>query len=117
MRRLVYNELDDEMHKQLPRARESLQVLRDMEQQRFSFADWLKALRIRHPSGREADAIARLKELFDYSVVGVQKIGGRTGGTKFQFVYEDRLLQPNFNAQMVVHFSLKKALTLKDRGA
>lgn len=113
----IYNELDDEMHKQLPRARESLQVLRDMQQQRFSLSDWVQALRARHPDASEAEAIARLKELFDYSVVGVQRTGGRRGGTTFQFVYEDRLLQPNFSAQMVVHFSLKKALTLRDRGA
>lgn len=113
----VYNELDDEMHKQLPRARESLQILRDMEQQRFVLSDWIKALRARQPDASETEAIARLQELFDYSVVGVQRTGGRGGGTTFQFVYEDRLLQPNFNAQMVVHFSLKKALTMRDRGA
>lgn len=113
----VYNELDDEMHKQLPSARESLQVLRDMEQQRFTLKDWVTALRTRLPSATEQEAIARLRELFDYSVVGVQRIGGKQRGTTFQFVYEDRLLQPNFGAQMVVHFSLKKALTMKDRGA
>jgi hypothetical protein len=115
--RHIYSELDDEMHKQLPRASDSLQVLRDMRQQKFRLSDWNKSLTSRLPDATPAESIDRLKELFEYSVVGVPRKGGRSGGTTFQFIYQDRLLQPQFNDEMIVHFSLKKVLSLRDRGA
>lgn len=113
----MFDELIDEMHKQVTDAREIMEVLREVESQRFMERDWLDAYSRRFPSSTEAHAKAALGTLFDFSVVGVPKAGGRSGGTKFKFRYEDRLLRPNFTAQMVVHSGLKKVLSMKDRGA
>lgn len=35
-------------------------------------------------------------------------------GTTFQFIYHDRLLEPNFHGDMIVHPSLTKHLRLKE---
>ncbi len=113
----MLDELIDEMHKQVTDAREILEVLREVESQRFKERDWLDAYARRFPASTEGHAKAALGTLFEFSVVGVPKAGGRAGGTKFQFRYEDRLLRPNFTAQMVVHSGLKKVLSMKDRGA
>lgn len=113
----MFDELIDEMHKQVPNARDVMEVLREVEAQRFKEQDWINAYKRRFPDSNEAEAKNSLITLFEFSVVGVPKSGGRTGGTKFQFRYEDRLLRPNFTSQMVVHSGLKKVLSLKDRGA
>lgn len=113
----MFDELIDEMHKQVPNARAVMEVLREVEAQRFKERDWLDAFARRFPSSGESEAKTALGMLFEFSVVGVPKAGGRSGGTKFQFRYEDRLLRPNFTSQMVVHSGLKKVLSLKDRGA
>lgn len=113
----TFDELIDEMHKQISDAREILEVLREVEAQRFKELQWIGAYQRRFPGTSTTEAKNALKVLFDFSVVGVPRSGGRSGGTKFQFRYEDRLLRPNFTSQMVVHSGLKKVLSLRDRGA
>jgi hypothetical protein len=113
----IYDELDDEMHKQLPVARDALFVIKEMQKQRFTLADWFAATQRSRTNWSRIESINRLTDLFDYSVVGIKKLGGVKRGTRFTFRYEDRFLQPDFNRQMVVHSSLKKALSLKDKGA
>lgn len=110
----IYDELDDEMHKQLPYARDILQTIRDMGITRFSLANWLDACQRRSSSMTEDEARQRLRVLFNYSVVGVQKVGGIRRGSKSLFAYNDRLLEPYFDGEMTVHLSLKKHLNLKE---
>jgi hypothetical protein len=110
----IYDELDDEMHKQVKDARSSLQALRDLGMTRFHADDWIRVIRRRDSAIKDEDAHRRLQDLFDYSVVGVQRRGGITRGTTFQFIYHDRLLEPNFNGDMIVHPSLTKHLRLKE---
>ena len=115
--RHVYNELDDEMHRQVPYARSALQFIRDVGKTRFTLASWIEAVRRRNAAASDGEAIAMLKTLFDYSIVGVERRGGAAGGTNFQFVYNDRLLEPNFDGEMIVHPSLVKELGLTERRA
>lgn len=109
----IYDELDDEMHKQVPDARAILQAVREMGSTRFTFANWMETLRRRGESAGESKAQGWLRVLFDYSIVGVQKRGGVTRGTTFRFIYNDRLLEPNFDGEMIVHPSLTKYLSLR----
>lgn len=113
----IYDELDDETHKQLPRFREIMQTLRDVNLHRFRFEDWLKACQTRNGNVGEGEARQDLKVLFDYSVVGVQRKGGSSGGTQFIYLYTDRLLEPNFVDEMIVHPSLRKHLNIREARA
>ena len=110
--RHIYDELDDEMHKQIPEARDYLQTLRDLGRTRFTFVEWVEIARKLDDKITEVEARRRLTVLFEYSVVGVPRRGGAEGGTTFQFNYHDRLLRPNFDKDMIVHLSLKKHLQL-----
>ncbi|MGN5594582.1 P-loop ATPase, Sll1717 family [Stutzerimonas nitrititolerans] len=112
--RHIYDELDDEMHKQIPDCKDLLQVLRDVALTRLTKSKWIEAYSRRFPEDTEELAKEKLKILFDYSIVGVPKKGGKSRGTKFQFIYNDRLLEPNFDGDMTVHFSLHKELSLKE---
>ncbi|HCU1962240.1 P-loop ATPase, Sll1717 family [Pseudomonas aeruginosa] len=112
--RHIYDELDDEMHKQIPDCKDLLQVLRDIALTRFTKSKWIDSYSKRFVDDTEEEAKEKLKILFDYSIVGVPKKGGKSRGTKFQFIYHDRLLEPNFDGDMIVHFSLHKELSLKE---
>ncbi|MBI1986754.1 MAG: hypothetical protein HYS70_00175 [Nitrospinae bacterium] len=110
----IYDELDDEMHKQIEGARSLLQILRDIGFNRFVLSDWLNAGRKREQGASDDKLKSQLQVLFDYSIVGVQRRGGISRGTSFQFRYNDRLLEPNFTGEMIVHPSMKKHLKLKE---
>jgi hypothetical protein len=110
----IYDELDDEMHKQLPQIRDYFQALRSMGKTRFTLGQWIDVLRRREEDITEEDARSRLKLLFDYSIVGVPRRGGIQRGTTFQFSYNSRLVEPHFDAEMTVHPALKKELQLTE---
>lgn len=113
--RHIYNELDDEMHKQAPQAKSLLKAVREVGMTRFDYASWLAASSaIIGRELSEVEAKENLKLLFDFSVVGVPKVGGKGGGSSFQFVYHDRHIEPNFDGDMVVHPALYKDLGLKE---
>lgn len=121
--RHIYDELDDEMHKQLPNNRDLLQSLKTIGKTRFKLDEWIAARKTANPETADAEARAQLKILFDYSIVGVPRKGGAQRGTRFQFNYNDRLVEPDFGADITVHPALKKELQLieprrnKDDGA
>lgn len=110
--RHIYNELDDEMHKQLPASRALLASLKALGKTRFKLEEWIKALQKTRPETNEAEARDQLKILFDYSIVGVPQKGGVQRGTRFVFNYNDRLVVPDFDSDMTVHPALKKELQL-----
>ena len=110
----IYDELDDEMHKQVPANRTLLQALKTLGKTRFTLDQWIEVLRKREPAITADAARERLKVLFDYSIVGVTRVGGIQRGTTFQFNYNNRLVEPDFTAEMTVHPALKKELQLAE---
>lgn len=113
----IYDELDDEMHKQIPVARELLQTIRDIGGTKFRYQDWKTAYDKRNPQQNASAALAGLQFLFDYSVIGIPRTGGAGGGSTTKFIFDDPLLSPNFtNVDEIysVHLSLVKHLQLKE---
>jgi hypothetical protein len=110
--RHIYDELDDEMHKQIPGSRRLLQALRSVGKMRFDLAAWHDSMKGIEIGATIEDARQRLKVLFDYSIVGVPRRGGVQRGTRFQFNYNDRLVEPDFDSEVTVHPALKKHLQL-----
>jgi hypothetical protein len=118
--RHIFDELIDETHKQLPRFKSYLLALREMGKTKFMFTDWDEVAQrrgIAKTSGESRDA---LQVLFDFCVVGVLRRGGRSfagkaGGSKFQFAYSDRLVEADFDREVVVHPALKKELNLVEQ--
>jgi energy-coupling factor transporter ATP-binding protein EcfA2 len=110
----MYDELDDEMHKQVPDSRQLMQVIRDIGSTRFTFTTWNQAIKDRLPNLSDEQSKDKLKVLFDYSVIGIPRSGGSGGGTKILYVYNDRFLEPDFRSEMAVHPSLKKPLKITE---
>ncbi|MEI2430658.1 hypothetical protein RDV84_15595 [Lysobacter yananisis] len=108
----VYDELVDEMHKQVPYHETIFRALNKIGYSRFNFATWEKALTEVGANG--ADSMHSLKLLFEYAVVGVPRVGGKGGGSKYEFIYQNRFLEPRFDGDIVVHPALRKHLNLKD---
>ncbi len=115
--RHVFDELTDEIHKQIPDFASLFKSLRLLGYTRFKFPSWLAAERRLQPAMTEELAGQRLKTLFDFGVIGVPKVGGRKGGSTFEFAYQDRYLDPRFDSDLVVHPSLRKNLSLRDATA
>jgi hypothetical protein len=115
--RHVYDELVDEMHKQLPEAKEYFQAIREIGRLRFTAQEWDEVMRRRKLSNSMQESLDSLKVLFDYAIVGVLRKGGKSGGAAYQYIYSDRLLEPNFEVEVQVHPALKKELRLVEARA
>jgi energy-coupling factor transporter ATP-binding protein EcfA2 len=115
--RHIYDELIDEMHKQVDNHAALFNILRTMGYSRFQFHEWFDAVKKNSPKTNQVEASARLKVLFDFGIVGVPKVGGKGGGTFFEYAYQDRYLDPRFDGDLVVHPALRKQLDLKDAKA
>jgi hypothetical protein len=109
----VYREFVDEMHKQCPQVDKLFEVLRRLRFERFSFATWeAEFYRAQVPDLSPSDA---LRILFDYSIVGVVRIGGSGGGSTLEFKFTHPLIQLDYSREMVVHPGLKKHLKLIEK--
>lgn len=115
--RHVFDELTDEIHKQVPDFASLFKSLRLLGYTRFKFASWFEAEKRLQPAISETIAGQRLKTLFDCGVIGVPRVGGRRGGSTFEFAFQDRYLDPRFDSDLVVHPSLRKQLSLRDATA
>ena len=110
--RHVYEELRDEMHKQVPEYEDLFRAVNRIGYSRFTFADWQKSIK---DVGLDSEKCKQyLLTLFEYAVVGVPRVGGKGGGSKYEFIYENRFLEPNFVDDLVVHPALRRHLNLKD---
>jgi hypothetical protein len=109
------NEKYYELNKAFPnKAGKLMQVIRDIGTTRFNFEIWNQAIKSRIPNLSSEQSKDKLKILFDYSVIGIPRSGGKGGGTKTLYIYNDRLLEPDFRSDMAVHLSLKKSLKITE---
>lgn len=115
--RHIYDELVDEMHKQISDYSVLFRAVRILGYMRFRMDAWAAAVKQINPGATQVEVERQLKVLFDFGVVGVPKVGGRLGGSTFEFAYQDRYLDPRFDGDLVVHPGLRKYLDLKDARA
>lgn len=109
----VYREFVDEMHKQFPQVDKLFEVLRRLRFERFPFQKWeAEFVRAQVPELTPSEA---LKILFDYSIIGVVRIGGSGGGSTLEFKFTHPLIQIDYSREMVVHPGLKKHLKLIEK--
>jgi hypothetical protein len=102
------------MHKQVADHAHLFSALRLVGYTRFRLPAWNEPVRRLRPEASDHETVTMLKTLFNYAVVGVPRVGGRGGGSAFEFVYDDRFLEPAFDGEMVVHPALRKQLNLKE---
>lgn len=111
----IYGELVDEMHKQLPKTDSYFAALNKVAHVKFNQAAWNAA--VKSVDASCTDPQVWLSHLYDYGVVGVPVVGGKAGGSKVEFVYDNRFTQKNIAGEVVVHPALIKVLKLKEGSA
>jgi len=110
-------ELDDEVHQHLPKWKTLLSVLRRVHYQVFTKEIFQRAyldLGAKETLQRTADQA--LADLYQFGIVGFQKIGGGGGGSNWHFQYEDESIDFDVAATTFkVHLGLKETLDLRER--
>jgi hypothetical protein len=113
----IYREFEDEAHKRFPFIAQLFEILRSLHYERFTFEDFEReyAKLTSFTIMPEMNPVNALKILFDFSIIGVERIGGTGGGSTVEFKYTDPLIQPDFKRIMVIHPALKKHLKLVEK--
>jgi hypothetical protein len=108
----LLSELDDEIAKHVPEYKEYLEVLKELGAVQFELATFQEAWGGREPLAGIAPARG-LSELFEFSVVGYLKPGGRGGGSEYVWRYHDARARFSAAAETYrVHPGFKEALDL-----
>jgi hypothetical protein len=108
----LLNELDDEIAKHVSDYKDYLEVLKSVGTERFSLVDFTERWKARYQEDR--DPLAALERLFEFSVVGYLKPGGRGGGSEYVWRYQDPRARFDSTAEVFrVHPGFKEALDLK----
>ncbi len=82
----LMNELDDEIHKHLPHYRDLVELLRRIGVWQFTLEDFEK----QSSGGGTAGVRVALQELYDFSLIGFYRPGGRGyGGSEYVFKYKE----------------------------
>jgi len=111
----LLNEIDDELHKQLPSYKKYLELLRAIGFIHFLRGTFDEVHRRRAKEfGIDESASDVLRGLFRFSIIGFRKTGGRSGGSEWIFSYlEPRMLFDEEATQLRVHYGLIEVLDLK----
>jgi hypothetical protein len=108
-------ELDDEMHKHLPNYKNYLDLFKAIGSLEFDRKTLEKTYEERKATlNLSKDPLQILKELFDFSIVGFYRAGGRGGGSEYIFRYQSPQSRFDENAEKFkIHPGLLDILELK----
>ncbi|MFD4304238.1 P-loop ATPase, Sll1717 family [Streptomyces albidoflavus] len=108
----LLNELDDEIAKHVPQYKEYLEVVKELGSLVFTL-DNFSAAWSRRGTLSDIDPVTGLGQLFEFSVVGYLKPGGRGGGSEYVWRYRDPRARFNSASESFrVHPGFKEALDL-----
>ena len=108
----LLNELDDEIAKHVPVYKEYLEVLKSLGTEKFVLAAFVDKWDARGGVA-EKTPLEALGHLFEFSVVGYLKSGGRGGGSEYVWRYRDPRARFDSTADTYrVHPGFKEALDL-----
>lgn len=111
----LYRELVDELHKHIPHHEDYFDILKTLEALEFSLKEFEDACTRRSDLvGAKDQPLLILRRLFDFSVVGYERIGGAKGGSGYVWRYLDSSIRFDGSAtRFKVHPGLKEAFGLK----
>ena len=115
----LINELDDEIHKNVPEYKKYLEVIRDIGYAQFPKEKFDETYELRRKAlNLSASPTDAMNSLFDFSIIGFQAVGGRRGGSDFVFKYKDeKATFSDRSALYRVHWGLRETLQLQLRRA
>lgn len=109
----LLNELDDEISKHVPGYKDYLEVVKDIGTIQFGAEAFESAWKRRRPDDGAVQVQSGLEQLFEFSVIGYLRPGGRSGGSEYVWRYRDPRARFNPGAEVFrVHPGFKEALDL-----
>ncbi|WP_420856231.1 P-loop ATPase, Sll1717 family [Streptomyces abyssalis] len=113
----LLSELDDEIAKHVPQYKEYMEVLKEIGSLQFSLVAFEGAW-LRRSLNAQVEPIVALSQLFEFSVVGYLKPGGRGGGSEYVWRYRDPRARFNAASEVFrIHPGFKEALDLSRQSA
>ncbi|WP_155864557.1 P-loop ATPase, Sll1717 family [Deinococcus ficus] len=110
------NEIDDEVHKHIPDYKRYLDVIRRVGVWYFDLEDFSHSMTIEFGPGK--DHVQALKDLFEFSIIGFLRSGGRAGGTTTIYKYKEPNVSFDHAAKRFrVHPGLIEVLDLRRNNA
>jgi hypothetical protein len=108
-------ELDDEIHKHLPHYQDLVEVLRNIGIWQFTFDEFDKQFCSQLGTSKLSGSKAALQELYEFSLVGFYRVGGRGyGGSEYFFKYKEPAVRFDPSApRFRIHPGLIEVLGLK----
>ncbi|HWW96588.1 MAG TPA: hypothetical protein VNY74_02785 [Edaphobacter sp.] len=112
----LLSEIDDEIPKHYPDYQKYIEILKSMESLQFTLEDFQKTCERRKAFlPVEANPLAILMALFQFSLIGYYALGGGTGGSEYVYKYKDPTAQFNEAASSYrIHAGLKEVLGVKN---
>ena len=109
------DELDDEIHKHLPKYEQYFDVIRDIGCLQFEKKDFNEAFDNRKAHFDISDPDSLLKSFFEFSIIGFYRVGGGGyGGSEYVYKYKDEKVAFDIQAEKLrVHPALMEYLQLK----
>jgi len=110
------SELDDEIHKHLSDYKNYLEIFKTLGVLQFSKDDYLETFKQKKSLFPDIhDPMIILKELYEFSVIGFYKVGGKGyGGSEYIYKYKDSMAQFDESSQKFrLHPGLMDVLGLK----
>lgn len=110
------NELDDEIYKHIPKYKDYLEIFKAIGVLQFSREEYLNTFNKKKESFTTVSSpIDVLKELFEFSVIGFYRAGGKGyGGSEYVYKYKESKAQFDESAQKLrLHPGLMDVLGLK----
>jgi hypothetical protein len=108
------NELDDEIYKHIPKYKDYLEIFKTIGVLQFSKEEYLDAFS-RKKELSASNPMDVLKELFEFSIIGFYRAGGKGyGGSEYVYKYKESKAQFDESAQKLrLHPGLMDVLGLK----
>jgi hypothetical protein len=109
----LLREIDDEVHKHMPDYDRQLDVLRTLGKWQFDAAEF-EEIYSSMQAGSDVSASVILESLYDLSLLGFYRAGGRGfGGSEYAFKYRERIRFDPTSTRYRVHPGLIEVLSLK----
>lgn len=114
----LIEELNDEIHVEIPQWKRLLDVLRRVHRMRFTRGEFETAFEELGLNAKGFEMDSSLETLYRYGIIGFEKIGGGRGGSATAFSFREETV--NFDPaarHFRIHPGLKEALELVESAA
>jgi len=112
----LYDEFCDEIFKHLGDFKIYFKIIKDIGKNKFSYEEFQESYgKFSKEMNDKINCVDLLNRLFEFSIVGNYRVGGKSGGSKKIFKYIDSMENLSISDKIIVHAGLLQHLDLKGK--